>query len=295
MSAPFVTELDLSKAKLLRDGLEERGFDLSRPPYTLFAAKKKGVSCTLYESGKLVVQGKEMSDFIQFYLEPEILESVGYGYATLDVDLSPRMGGDEAGKGDFFGPLCVAALFAEGEEIERLCSMGVTDSKAISDRKIRQLAPQIRSSFSHHILRLMPKKYNELYAKFGNLNQMLAWTHAAALDSLHAKTGCSFALIDQFARPEVLERMVAKRGLAIRLEQRTKAESDPVVAAASILARASFLEGLDELGRAIGTTLPKGAGSPVLQAARLLWAKEGAAPFNSIAKLHFKTYEQIQH
>lgn len=295
-NSSFVTQLDLSKAKALRDGLEERGFDLSQPPYTLFSGRKPGVSCTLYNSGKLVVQGREMAEFIEFFLEPEILESIVYtaAAAPLDLDLSPRMGGDEAGKGDFFGPLCVAALFAEGAGIEQLIALGVADSKSLTDRKVLELAKKLRTQFPHQVLRLMPQKYNELYPKFGNLNLLLAWAHAAALGDLHKKCGCTFALIDQFARPEVLERMVAKRGLSIQVVQRTKAESDPVVAAASILARAAFLEGLEELGRACGTPLPKGAGAPVVQTARALFRKEGVAPFPMIAKLHFKTYLEIQ-
>jgi ribonuclease HIII len=289
---PFVTKLDLSKARKLRAALEERGFALSQPAYTLFAGRKPGVSCTLYESGKLVVQGKEMGEFIEFFLEPEILETVGYGYESLEIDRSPRMGSDEAGKGDFFGPLVVASLFAEGDGVTELVDLGVTDSKRIADDKVIRLARKLRATYPFHVLRLMPTKYNELYDKFGNLNLLLAWAHAAALESLYEKTKCSFALVDQFAREHVLEKMVARRGLAIQLTQRTKAESDPVVAAASILARAGFLEGLDELSRGCGTTLPKGAGSPVIRAARSLYLQAGPDLFPSIAKIHFKTYRE---
>lgn len=292
-SGPFVTQLDLTLAGRLRAGLEERGFSLSQPAHTLFSGRKSGITCTLYTSGKLVVQGKEMQEFIEFFLEPEILERLSYTAGHLEQDQGARMGGDEAGKGDFFGPLVIAAVFANAEGIELLWEWGVKDSKQMGDKRICELSKQIRSRFSYHILRLNPIKYNELYEKFGNLNTLLAWGHAATLASLQEKTGCTRAIVDQFASPHVLERAVQRKAPGIALEQRTKGESDIVVAAASILARCSFVEGLEELSTACGTPLPKGAGSPVLTTGRLLFKKGGPPLLRTVAKTHFKTYGEI--
>src|SRR5437879_4136480 len=100
---PFVTELSKELVEKLRLDLESQGFEFSTPPYTLFSAKKKNLSVTLYRSLKLCVQGKEMASFIEFYLEPEILKEFHFTHAVIDT--SARIGGDEAGKGDFFGPL----------------------------------------------------------------------------------------------------------------------------------------------------------------------------------------------
>src|SRR5690348_5948122 len=97
----FTTKIDLSLAPKLEEDLKAQGFILSKPPYTLFSAKKKGVSCTLYESGSLMVQGKEMDSFMEFYLEPEILHSFTYSHPEAHLDLKPHIGMDEAGKGDF--------------------------------------------------------------------------------------------------------------------------------------------------------------------------------------------------
>jgi ribonuclease HIII len=290
---PFVTQLDLNLAERLRLGLEERGFALSQPAHTIFSARKTGITCTLYTSGKLVVQGKEMQEFIEFFLEPEILERLTYTQGHLEQDQGARMGGDEAGKGDFFGPLVIAAVFADAEGIQLLWEWGVKDSKKMGDKRICELAKQIRNRFPHHVLRLNPVKYNELYEKFGNLNTLLAWAHAATLASLQEKTGCTRAIVDQFASPYVLERAVQRKSPGIFLEQRVGGESDIVVAAASILARCSFVEAIDELGTACGTPLPKGASSLVVKTARLLFSKGGPPLLRTIAKTHFKTYNEI--
>ena len=108
----FVATIDVALEEKLRSDLTEQGFVLTHPLHTLFAAQKKGVSCTLYESGKLTVQGKDKDDFIAFYLEPEILQSFAYIHPTANIDLTARIGIDQAGKGDFFGPLCIAGVQA---------------------------------------------------------------------------------------------------------------------------------------------------------------------------------------
>src|SRR5207249_4523347 len=107
--------------------LTEQGFEFSSPPYTHFSAKKMGISCTLYTSLKLTVQGKEMRPFIEFYLEPEILKKFDFTYqgSAVEHDKTGRIGVDEAGKGDFFGPLCVAAVFATGDMVQKLAQIGV--------------------------------------------------------------------------------------------------------------------------------------------------------------------------
>lgn len=115
----FVALVDLVLAPKLEEDLKPQGFKLTKPPYTLFSAHKPGVSCTLYTSGKITVQGKEKDEFITFYLEPEILKNIAYSYPEVGVDLTPHIGADEAGKGDFFGPLCTSAFFA-GQQLLKL-------------------------------------------------------------------------------------------------------------------------------------------------------------------------------
>jgi ribonuclease HIII len=272
--------------------LISQGFSITHPPYTFFSAQKPGISCTFYQSGKLTVQGKQMQEFIEFYLEPEILHSLAFSHPTLN--LTPHIGLDEAGKGDFFGPLCVAALYADGEGINKLHQMGVKDSKQFSDASILKLSPQIKELFSFTVIRLFPRKYNELYAKFKNLNRLLAWAHTAALDDLHKKTGCKEAILDQFADPSVVESFLKQKKMDLHLTQKVRGEEDTVVAGASILARAAFLDGMKLLSEEFQITLPKGASAAVTQAAKTFAETVGKDKLPLVAKTHFKTMDPFR-
>lgn len=289
----FVTKIDLTLAGKLKEDLLDQGFELSTPPYTLFSAKKQGVSCTLYTSGKLMVQGKGKEEFIAFYLEPEILKNLSFTHPHAELDLTPRIGIDEAGKGDFFGPLCVAGVYADSAGVEKLRELGVRDSKTMQDKIILALASKIRSNFPHSIIRINPLKYNELYEKFKNLNHLLAWGHATAIEELVQNTGCRKVIIDQFASEHVVENALKRKALEVELTQRHRGEEDLVVAAASILARAAFVDGIDQLGRMIETTLPKGASSIVVKAGKKIVAQHGQDILKKLGKLHFKTLNDI--
>jgi ribonuclease HIII len=180
----FVTNIDPSLQTKLKQDLNNQGFELTQPPHTVFSAQKKGVTCTLYLSGKLVVQGKDKAAFIEFYLEPEILKTFTFSHPLADMDLTPRIGIDESGKGDFFGPLCIAGVFAKADQYQKLHEIGVRDSKTISDRNINLIANQLKSHFLYHIVRISPAKYNEIYDNFRNLNRLLAWGHATTIEKL---------------------------------------------------------------------------------------------------------------
>lgn len=249
MSSPFVTQLDLSVCDKLKSLLQSQGFSFSTPPYTVFQAKKEHLTCTLYHSGKLVVTGSKKDEFILYTLEPEILGTFTYG----KIDETARIGVDESGKGDYFGPLCIAAVFAAENTLHQLVSMGVKDSKKLTDDIIIKLSEKIEKQFPHTIVRINPAKYNLLYEQFGNLNLLLGWGHATAIDELLAKVSCDKVIIDQFAAEHVVERALARKKRSVNLTQRTKAEEDPVVAAASILARAAFVKGLDKLAYTVDT------------------------------------------
>lgn len=289
----FVTTISLELSNQLHNDLIEQGFEITKPAYTVFSAQKKGVSCTLYTSGKLTVQGKDMNDFITFYLEPEILKSIAFSYPEAQVNLKSHIGIDESGKGDFFGPLCIAGVQADETKIKELLSIGVRDSKQIADTAIRTLSTKIKKVCPHSIVFISPKKYNELYANFQNLNKLLGWGHATAIAELVTKTGCTDVIIDQFASEHVVQNALKQKKLIISLTQRHRAESDPVVAAASILARAAFLEGIEALSKQFDLDIPKGASSQVVKIGKQLVRKFGPQILEQAAKLHFKTKEEI--
>lgn len=204
-----------------------------------------------------------------------------------------RIGIDESGKGDYFGPLVIAAVFVDATTQGELALMQVRDSKKISDGRILDMAPDIKTICPHSVIAIGPQKYNELYAKIKNLNRLLAWGHAKALENLLERVSCERAISDQFGNERLILNVLQEKGRKIVLEQRTKAESDLAVAAASILARAEFLQRLTRLSSEVGTTLPKGASPSVELAARMVIKKHGQERLGAVAKLHFKTTQAV--
>lgn len=201
-----------------------------------------------------------------------------------------RIGIDESGKGDYFGPLVIAAVFVDATTQGELRLMGVRDSKKLSDGRVLEMAPDIRTICPHSVIAIGPQKYNDLYAKIKNLNRLLAWGHAKALENLLERgVTCERALSDQFGDERLILNALQEKGRTIALEQRTKAESDIAVAAASIVARAEFLLRLKRLSGEVGTTLPKGASPAVELAAKMIVKKHGRERLGAVAKLHFKT------
>lgn len=294
MSNTFSVEIDLSLQGKLLAYLEEENFTISQPQYTIFAARKPGVSVALYQSGKLTVQGKEKDSFISTFLEPEILKAFPYTYPELSCDMDPHIGVDEAGKGDFFGPLCTASLYADKKGIQNLLKLGIKDSKKIQDRTIMDLAKKLKQQYPHQIICLFPEKYNELYRSFRNLNSLLAWSHAAAIEATILQTSCKRVTLDQFASEHVVINALKKRNIVLKdLTQRHKGEQDPVVAAASILARDAFLQGLEKMKHKWHFTFPKGASSIVLKAGKNFIQEFGQEKLPLVCKTHFQTYDKI--
>ena len=210
-----------------------------------------------------------------------------------DVHSGCRIGIDESGKGDYFGPLVIAGVRVTPEVEPDLRLLGVRDSKRISDGRIFEMAPDIRTLCRHSIVAIGPQRYNELYSRIGNLNRLLAWGHARALENLLEEGPCPLAISDQFGDERFILNALLQKGQAIQLIQRPKAEEDLAVAAASILARGEFLARLKRLSQEIGVTLPKGASQAVEAAARVVFNKLGQDGLTKVAKLHFKTTHTV--
>ncbi|MDB6134494.1 MAG: Ribonuclease [Verrucomicrobiales bacterium] len=287
------------QARKLHALLEERGFTFEKKDYTIFAAKRDQVNVAVYEKGpKILVQGKGLADFVEFILEPEILgvAELGYEEVTKPEMYTPHFGIDESGKGDFFGPLVIAGVYTDSDVARRLVAAGVQDSKAItSDARIRALADTVRatSGVEWDVVSMGPERYNHLYGEAGNLNRLLAWGHSTVIENLLKKRpDCPRALSDQFAHESVLKKALGPGGRAIRLDQRTKGESDVAVAAASILARERFIDWMDVASKKLGISLPRGATS-VKPAAHQLIKARGADFLPRVCKMHFKTAREV--
>jgi ribonuclease HIII len=296
----FTALLSTEQAAKLKSLLAESGFEFAPKPYTVFFARKDKLSVAVYEKGpKVLLQGKGIEEFVQFELEPKIFGEARLGYEEVHSPemFEPHFGVDESGKGDFFGPLVIAGAYVNREIARKFLDEGIQDSKRIgSDTKIRALAKMIRRTPAAvmEVILIGPERYNQLYAKFGNLNSLLGWGHARVIENLlRTQPDCPRALSDKFADARVIEKSMLQHGRAIRLDQRTKAESDVAVAAASILAREAFIDWLERRGKALGLHLGRGVSAEVKQAARQIVEKKGPAVLQEIAKVHFRTAHEI--
>lgn len=301
----YTCKLTSNQGKALLAWLRAHDYEFRDVPYAQFAAAKGNANVVFYQSGKLVVQGKGTQEFVEFVLEPQILQQAKIGYeAVLDPDYyAPRFGIDESGKGDFFGPLCVAGVYVNKPVIDAWKSLGVRDSKKVgSDRQIAELAAQIRTTRGciWTVVPIGNEAYNRLYKKMGSVNSMLAWGHARVIENLmlqrHRMDPLPVrAISDQFAtgKATVTNALMAL-GREIELIQRHKAESDVAVAAASILARDEFVSRLIQLGKQYELRLPKGASDAVDAAAKEFVAKFGADELRKVSKLHFRTALRAQ-
>ena len=298
-------KLSAEEAERLHAHLREHGYEFREVPYARFAGTKDKVNVVFYESGKLVVQGKGTQEFIEFVIEPEVLRRAELGYETvLNPDLLlPRIGVDESGKGDFFGPLCIAAVYVNESMIQSWQEFGIRDSKRIgSDKKVRDLAERIRTTPGcvTSVVSIGNEAYNRLYAKMRSVNRLLAWGHARAIENLMNERSRLVpppvrAISDQFAASkETVARALLPLGREIELIQKHRAEEDLAVAAASILARAEFIDRLAKLERELGLALPRGASSIVDKAARELVEVKGSDGLSKVAKMHFRTAFRAQ-
>ncbi|MGL4363018.1 MAG: ribonuclease HIII [Cellulosilyticaceae bacterium] len=203
------------------------------------------------------------------------------------------IGVDESGKGDYFGPLVIGAVYADEEMKRKLINMGVADSKKLNDSQIHKIAEQIKSICEYEVIVVHNEAYNRLYEKIKNLNHLLAKGHAKIIETLAKRTKCKLALSDQFGNESLIHAALKPYQLDIKLEQRPKAESNIVVAAASILARDAFVVEMEKLSEKYDIELPKGAGSITKTRAKKIVSKYGKEELFKVVKLHFKTTNEL--
>ena len=301
MKNSFTYKCSSEEQKLIIKELSNSKYNQTTVPHTQISVRYNSCIINLYTSGKLLIQGKDAQDWVSFTLEPNILKRVEIGYEEIIDPLSfePHIGIDESGKGDFFGPLVIASAYVDKNIISKLENIGVKDSKTIkSDNKILLLAKEICQVIDnkYHVIMFKNSTYNDRYKNFKNLNIMLAWGHAKAIESALEKVpSCLRALSDKFGPEHQIKSFLGNKGKKINLEQKTKAESDIAVAAASIIARAKFVHTLKMMEKEYSISIPKGCSDKVKETALVLVRKYGPKILTKIAKCHFKTTDEILH
>jgi ribonuclease HIII len=217
----------------------------------------------------------------------------------LDVPL-PHIGTDESGKGDYFGPMVIAGVLIDSTTETALKELGVKDSKTLTDKRCKELAVKIRHLLpdKYEEIEILPERYNQLYEQFKaegkNLNHLLAWGHARAIESLLLKGSCSHAIADQFGDENYIRSKLMEKGRKLQLIQLPKGERYIAVAAASILARDRFLSRMESFRVTYKIEIPKGASDSVVNAGKQFVQTHGDASLGQIAKLHHKTTEKIK-
>ena len=284
-------------------------------PYSIWSIEGDKFNATLYQKEKhgkrkLCVQGSKAEDFVLFQLEPLVLGAASLGY---EKELSPELfsahaGSDESGKGDYFGPLVVCCAYTDERLCDEMQKLGVKDCKRMTDKAVLSVGPALRKllgSDGFSVVKLGPAAYNRLYAKMRNINRMLAWAHATAIEELLGKKrDCRRVVVDQFAPTEAtIARALKPLGRQTEVVQRHKAESDIAVAAASVVAREVFVReclkmGTEAFGEAAAgeeaRRIPLGSSdAAVKELAVEMVRKHGPVWLMNHVKAHFKTTDEV--
>lgn len=294
----YTVKLDAGQIERLQVALRKRMWADYEVDHAHYGFRGDKVNVVAYKSGKVVVQGKKTEDFVTFILEGEITGDPRLGYDDVHHPewFEPHAGLDESGKGDFFGPLVSACVIADGDMVRDWQAAGIQDSKRVtSDKAIAELEKVIRATDGVVIKVTFAgmRRYNELYRKMGsNLNRLLAWMHAKSLENALAERRVEWGMLDQFSKQPLVQRAFKDKTFDLRMQ--TKAEADPVVAAASIIARAEFVRQMNNLSKLAGEPMLKGASGAVReQAVRIVKAK-GFEALADFAKVHFKTAAEVK-
>ncbi|MEE2786574.1 MAG: ribonuclease HIII [Myxococcota bacterium] len=294
----FTIKLNLDDEPSVKRFFADHGFEFRDLNHGFWQARGPGCNASFYRSGKLLIQGKE-AEVYRGLLGDVTADARPYHRAlTRHPQPAPKtwLGTDEAGKGDYFGPLVVAGAVVYREQLELMVELGVDDSKAISDAKIFEIEAAIKHVCPHEVLFIGPEKYNELYERMGNLNRLLTWCHCKVIEnqlSANQTRPIEWVLVDQFVKEAPFRRGLGQLGAQVPLALWPKAESDPAVAAASVLARAAYLRGVERLSQRFGVRLRPGAGQPTLQAGREFLSQHGLDALKLVAKYHFDTTRQL--
>lgn len=300
----MTASLPVERQSEFRDFLARRGYHFESRPHQAFLAKGNSTVVNLYENGKVVIGGSRTDEqgIILSYIESlgGITEPQDHAarhvVPALDFHVT-RVGMDEAGKGDFFGPLVAGGVLATEYQADKMRSGGVRDSKELKDSSIRELADWLRKDVLERgqwrTVTIPPDRYNLLILRMGNLNRLLGWAHARALEEvLKFNEPCSLAIADQFGDPKYIEDALMANGRKVQLVQTPKGERDVVVAAASILARHEFVSAMEAMSERFGETFPLGS-THVEEFAKGLVNRHGPLVLLDTAKIHFATTERV--
>lgn len=282
------------------------------PDYAIFQADEADTVVTLYNSGKVVFQGrsadidanmwKEMERHLNPTKKVEMTNSEDKKkkekvkeFVDPKIYYANTIGSDEVGTGDYFGPIVVTATYVTKDDIPFLEELGVKDSKKLTDDKILEIVPKIIKKIPYECIILSNKEYNENYNADMNMNKVKAVLHNKVLSKMVNKYQADYVVVDQFANPYVYYNYLKGTNYVRNITFITKAEDKCLsVACASLISRFVFLKEFDKLGEKLGVFLIKGASDKVDELGLRIVNKFGFDKLTNIAKLNFKNTEKIK-
>ncbi|MBM7571974.1 ribonuclease HIII [Aquibacillus albus] len=300
----------LTKENITKMKAHYEGKLKATPPGAIFSAKTEHAVITAYKSGKVLFQGKSpeveankwgISETNTANTKHKKTAS-GHSYAPPnELFTSSHIGSDEAGTGDYFGPITVAAAYVRNDQLPLLKEIGVKDSKNLTDKTIRLIAKDlIKLNIPYSLVVLHNEKYNRLQSKGWTQGKMKTLLHHHAITKLLKKIDPEQPdgiLIDQFCQPNVYKNHLKTEGKQLQEKAyfMTKAESYSIaVATGSIIARASFVKEMDKLSDIAGIQLPKGASQKVDQVAGSILRKGGHQELSKYTKYHFANTKKAE-
>lgn len=286
---------------------------VNTPPYAVFQADDGDSVITVYESGKAVFQGRDADLSAQLWIERErhlnptkkveVTNSEDKNKKDKkDIFIDPKIynstsiGSDEVGTGDYFGPIVVTSAYVSKDNISWLESLGVKDSKKMTDDKIAELVPKIIKKIPYRSIILTNREYNERYNEDNNMNKLKAVLHNKVLIQMTNEfKNWDYVIVDEFAKPYVYYNYLKESDCVFKnITFLTKGEDKSLaVACASLISRYIFIKEFDKLSTEIGIYLPKGAGDLVDQVGKQIIEKYGIDKLKDIAKYNFKNTSKI--
>lgn len=290
----FSEKINALTANKIKEILTEDNASFDVVQYSVWRAKTNNYQAIYYTSGKLLIQGKDITPIVEKINDLLGIKTQKSEDAQL-IKEEVYIGTDESGKGDFFGPLIVAGVQVNNENKQKFIDLGIKDSKKLSDKKILEMAKFIRANSHHAVVIMLPAKYNELYSKFNNLNKLLAWGHARAIENILEKSPCNYALADKFGDESLIKNALMNKGKNIVLNQMVRAEADIAVAAASVLARAEYVKRMAEMEEKYSMPFSKGVSDKVIEQGKNFVKEYSFERLNEVAKMHFKTVNDVKN
>lgn len=308
--------ITLKISKNTMDEMNEFFEDFKRPKtpaYAVFQADDADCVVTVYESGKAVFQGKSADISAQLWIErerhlnPNKLVDVKNSEQKdkkdkKEIVIDPKIynasciGSDEVGTGDYFGPIVVTSAYVSKENIKWLESIGVKDSKKLTDDKIMEIVPDIIKKIPYKSIILRNSEYNDRYNENNNMNKLKAILHNKVLLALTSEIrDYEYVIVDEFAQKYIYFSYLKESDNVFKnITFMTKGEDKSLaVACASLISRYIFIKEFDKLSEKVDEFLPKGASDAVTDMGKKLVNKFGKDILHDVAKLNFKNTTKI--